>query len=399
MVIAGLTEMIAEAYPRLSSGTLVRNRFFLPVEGRIYLVITLLLLVASVLGHSNPLMLIFSLLVANFVVNGQMTFSMLRRLTLERAMPPRVMAGEVFSVNLTLINRRWLLSGWLLNVRDCVTAAQSTLEPEVMFIHSPASSQVQGHYRLRLETTGRYEFGPVYISTRFPWGLVERGIVLANPGHLLVYPRIGRMSTGWKRRLAQATELANQSVLQAGPFDDDFYRIREYRMGDDPRAIHWRTTARRGELMVREFRENRDRGLIVLFDGWIPDKPTEQQRQQVAAGLSFVASVCLDHLRSNRESQIGCLVLGKSLLNWSGGSGEGRLEDLLDGLALFEPHTHNPLTSLWSALEQLVVTHPRTILITPRAEQIRSEVPPLSDFQIVPTDLELLSRLVHYPPM
>ena len=395
----GITDMIAEAFPRFSSRSLVRNRFSLPVAGRIYLTITFVLFIGSLVGHSNPLMIVFSLMTANFLINGNLTYWMLRRIQVRRSVPARVMSGETFSVEVHLVNRRWLLGGWLITVRDAVTNAECSLSPEVMFIQSPAGAEVRGHYRVRLESIGRYDFGPVYVGTHFPWGLVERGIILEVPGTLIVYPRIGRLAPGWKRRLSAATELANQSVPRSGPFEDDFYRIREYRMGDDPRAIHWRTSARRNELMVKEYRENRDRSMLVLFDGYVPQSANLEERQRFFAGLSFVATLCLEHLRSNREARLGFLASGKAMFEWSGGAGEARLETLLDGLAQFESCHTSTLSALWKAVDQFPIVHPRIVLVTPRIEQIRKDIPPIGDLQIVSTVARDLAPLIHYPEL
>ena len=51
----------------------------------------------------------------------------------------------------------------------------------------------------------------------------------------------------------------------------DFYGIRSYRPGDSPRWIHWRTTARVGQPMVREFEEPPQQHLTVILEAWLPD--------------------------------------------------------------------------------------------------------------------------------
>src|SRR5207245_10092424 len=60
----------------------------------------------------------------------------------------------------------------------------------------------------------------------------------------------------------------------------DFHGLRAFRSGDSPHWIHWRTSARLGELMVREFEETPDDNLVIILDAWLPaDLERERGRQ------------------------------------------------------------------------------------------------------------------------
>ena len=88
-------------------------------------------------------------------------------------------------------------------------------------------------------------------------GIGERGQVFQTLDELVVHPQLGRLLPQWKRQQKELAESSLRSNSQTGLFDDEFLRIREYRSGDNPRAIHWRSTAKRGDLMVREHQQNR----------------------------------------------------------------------------------------------------------------------------------------------
>src|SRR5262249_45521442 len=103
----------------------------------------------------------------------------------------------------------------------------------------------------------RYALEPIRAVSGYPFGLVERSALLGQGEDLVVLPRLGRIHAGNLRRfLSEATGGQGrqrrhprlQPVLAA-----EFHGIRPYQHGDSPRWIHWRTSARRGELMVREF--------------------------------------------------------------------------------------------------------------------------------------------------
>ena len=367
----GLKEVIAAWWPKLNTDNVLtrRHRFMMPVEGYVYVVVMIVLFIGSLIGHSNPLMLVFALLAGPFVVNGGITFSMLRGLHVQRRVPRRVMAGEPFSVEIELRNPKRWLSAWLMIVRDKVDNGREYLNPEILFVRVSRRSFESGRYQLRLSQRGFYRFGPVQVNSRFPLGLVERGLVLNESGEILVYPEIGRLTTGWRQYLQAATQQVSRARARVGTFQDDFHRIREYRPGDEPRSIHWRSTARRSELMVREFRESRDRQLLVLLDAWHPERPTTAHRARLEYAISLAATICLEQLRSGQQSDLFFAVNGSEFQEWGGSTDLREQDELLDLLARLQPSASVDIQPLLQAAYREQTPHSRTMLITPFAER------------------------------
>ncbi|MCA9108334.1 MAG: DUF58 domain-containing protein [Planctomycetaceae bacterium] len=352
------------------------NRFMMPVEGMIYCVIMLVLLSGSVIGRSNTLMLVYVFMAGAFIVNGSVMFMMLKHLSVHRTIPRRVMAGEPFSVQLTLTNPKRWLAAWVISIRDDVSNGRESLHPEVLFAHVARRSSGRGQYQLRLSQRGQYTFGAIQVNSRFPMGLVERGLILAAHDQILVYPRIGRLTSGWRRKVISATQLASHAQQRIGTFHDEFHRIREYRHGDDPRNIHWRTTARRNELMVREYRESRDRQLILLLDLFLPHNASEIQRQRFEYMLSFAATICDDQLLNGRDGDLVFAANAPQLQVWKGTAEHGGRDELLDVFALMQPNLQADLPSLLNIAREEQTPHSRTVVITSmedRAEQVRWE--------------------------
>jgi uncharacterized protein (DUF58 family) len=360
----GLKEVIAAWWPGLGNTSMRRrHRFKMPIAGYVYVIVMIVLFVGSLMTQSN-LMLVFALLAGPFIVNGGITFRMLRGLSVQRSVPRRVMAGEPFSVEVRLTNPKRWVSAWLMSVCDRVDNGREYLNPEILFARVRGRSTETGRYQLRLSQRGRYACGPLQVNSRFPLGLVERGLVLAERDEILVYPRIGRLSAGWRRRLQTATQLVSHSQARVGSFHDDFHRIREYRPGDEPRSIHWRTTARRNELMVREFRESRDRHLIVLLDAWVPERPTAADLQRVEYAISLAATIALDQMLHGGGSGVFFAMSGSLFRSWGGGGGTGDRNDLLDMLAVLQPSPRADIPRLLQAALTEQSPHSRTILVT-----------------------------------
>ncbi|WP_338751600.1 DUF58 domain-containing protein [Janibacter alittae] len=121
------------------------------------------------------------------------------------------------------------------------------------------------HYRVRSHVRGHHTIGPLSVRVSDPFGLTTRSV--AVPGHdaLVVLPRTLPLLPVLGVPGGSGGESAS-SPRMALHGEDDF-GVREYRIGDDLRRIHWRSTARTGETMVRQDEEpTRRRALVVLDD-------------------------------------------------------------------------------------------------------------------------------------
>ena len=344
-------------------------RVALTREGWMYVVIMVTVFIGALLGRNNLLMLVFGLLAGPFVLNGYVIVTMLRGNRVDREAPPRVMFGEPFSVEVTLANRRRWLSSWMLVVHDHLENSQESLEGRILFSRVSPGAVRSGRYQARLMHRGRYRFGPILLATRFPLGLVERALVLKAPGEIIVHPRIGRLTSKWRRDEAVAEELVQQAQTRSGAYDDEFHRLREYRAGDNPRAIHWRTSARRNSLMVREYHQSRDTDLVILLDLYpsshLPPG-SEAFRERVELAIRFAATLCVDHCRHSRESQLFLGINGENADSWQGPAGPAAITPLLDHLALANPAATDRLSELVAETFRFRSPNGRRLLITTR---------------------------------
>lgn len=365
---------------RLRHGTRRRyrfreNRVMLPREGAVYLLMMSLLLVGSLIGRSNMLMLVFAMMAGPFVVNGWATFVMLKRITVRRRVPSRAMAGQPVSVDVELTNGKRWLSSWVMMIHDRVANASESLRSGVLFTRVPPRQTRNASYQLRLMQRGTYRLGPIHVTTRFPLGLVERGLIVDVFDEILIYPRLGRLSSQWKQNPLTAAELVQREELRRGTYDDEFHRIREYRWGDNPRAIHWRTSARHNELMVCEYRQSRAPRLTVLLDLWSPARPSERNLERVELAVSLAATLCVEYLREGHNPRLSLATAGKKLTQWEGRSGPGNLDSVLETLAVVEAGPAADVKRMLETSARKRTAGTRTVLITTRSQREAPNVP------------------------
>ncbi len=111
---------------------------------------------------------------------------------------------------------------------------------------------------------GRYALGPARIVSIEPFGLVERSWQARASDTLLVRPEIHQLPAVLPNRRIGSEGDADLSG--SGAAGDPDLTVREYRRGDDLRRVHWPTTARRGELMVRPDQHPQDLRAVVVLD-------------------------------------------------------------------------------------------------------------------------------------
>lgn len=368
----GIKSLIVGRERRQTSQWLARvmpYRIEVTREGWLYFIIMVTVLVGALLGKHNMLLLVFGLLAGPFVLNGHIALTMLTRNQVVRTLPPRVMQGEWFSVDLALSNRRWWIGSWMLVIEDHWQRGAESLFPTVVFTRVGPGQERIGRYQLRLLPRGRHVCGPVRLLTRFPLGLVERSYVMSCPGELLVYPRIGRLTSQWHREQLNADELVQSTRPRSGAFEDEFHRLREYRQGDSLRSIHWRTTARRNQLMVRENHQMRDLDLALIVDLWLPPVPTAKDLANIELALSFAATVSVEHCQRSRESVLFIGIAGQDARWWSGAAGPQTLPQLLDEFAMAEGSSTGNLGEVVEACFQMRSSHVNRVLITTRDDQ------------------------------
>jgi uncharacterized protein (DUF58 family) len=255
--------------------------------------------------------------------------------------PRRVCAGEVLTVSITAENHRRRLSSWVVMVEDRLQRfndasgqqmrAVRLLLPRIA-VHQSRAVQ----YRTMIMQRGRYTFGPLRVSTRFPLGLVRATTTHTQESSLLVYPKLGNLTPRWLQVVNSRLAGSQSEGRHQGMLEGDYYGLREWRSGDSLRWIHWRTSARLGELAVRQFEQQRNRDLTIVLDLWQPDSPTEPEKARTELAISFMATAVTDLCRRG-GSRLALCVAGRNTRYWSGPAAPVLAEEVLDHLAEMAP--------------------------------------------------------------
>jgi uncharacterized protein (DUF58 family) len=262
------------------------------------------------------------------------------RLSCTRSISPaRVPAGHTATVTLRLENASRLPTGLML-AEDSVPYALGT-RPRYVLDGIERGGVRELSYPLRSDLRGKFEIGPLEIRIADAFGVVELGRSFSSRTSFVVTPRVvplprATTSSSW----AGDGDGMTRTTAAAG--EDDVIP-RAYREGDELRRVHWRSTARYGQLMVRR-EEQRWRNRALVF---LDTRRSAHAGHGVSSSFEFAVSAAASvgvHLA--KEGLDGQFITDNGPVD-SGGLFE---DVLLDTLAVIRPSANRDLSRGVSAL-------------------------------------------------
>ena len=134
-------------------------------------------------------------------------------------------------------------------------------------VKSLARKLIKLNYTLTPKSRGEYHFGQCNVFVSFPFlPIISRRFVASNPQMVKVYPSFQKLN---KYELLginnELKELGAKKVRKLGQ-QSEFEKIKEYVQGDDVRTINWKATARKSQLMVNQYQDEKSQNVISLID-------------------------------------------------------------------------------------------------------------------------------------
>jgi uncharacterized protein (DUF58 family) len=215
------------------------------------------------------------------------------RLACTRSLDPyRVQAGGNARVLLRLQNISRLPTGTLL-LEDKLPYALGS-RPRLVLDRLGSQQASSVAYTVRAELRGRYEVGPLTLRMTDPFGLCEMTRSFPSSDRLTVIPQVTPLQL--VRLAGEYAGTGDSRARSVAVHGEDDAATREYRRGDDLRRVHWRSTARVGELMVRREEQPWESRATVVLDTRMAGHRGEGPTGSFEWAVSAVASIAV-HLR------------------------------------------------------------------------------------------------------
>ena len=282
------------------------------------------------------------------------------QVTVERPQD-RLQEGQEFQERITVKNLSWLTKLWL-EVED-PSDMPGYVARQVITLGPRESRTWRTSTLCRLR--GLFSVGPVRITTGDPFGFFRYTNTYGRPQHVLVYPR--------------ATELPNFYVPPANlPGEGRFRRrthyvtpnasgVREYEPGDSFNRIHWPTTARTNQLMVKLFELDpaSDIWVVLDLDKSVQVGEGEEGTEEYAVRLA--ASIARFFLVANRS--VGFISYGNRLFVENAERGAQHFTRILEALALSRAVGDVPLGTLITEEGKRFGRHTTVVVVTPSTSE------------------------------
>lgn len=308
-----------------------------------FLVFLLVVAVGATNTGNNGLFLVLAVMCGALAVSDVAGRLNVRGLGIALSAPAEIFANSPSHLNVEVANRSRWLPRWLLVVTldpaDVVSGNGTS--PAVadsgnrhrrakpfLIAHLPRGSESRGLIEIMIRRRGRWRLRWTHATSLFPLGFFRRGRRYRSEVEILVYPEIYSPSGS---RPAQLGKAGNEPTRRRG-WGHDVLGLRAFRHGDDPRSIHWKQSARTGDLIFKERETEENRRLLIVFDNAAGELRTTAESRRFERLVSEAATAALDHLDSGYE--VSLLTRDREL---PFASGRQQRRRLLEALALVEP--------------------------------------------------------------
>ena len=304
---------------RITNYELMKLKYGLayPTWQGVYLVgIFIALCIAAVMRQINLLLFIAGLILGALILSWFMVKIKKGWFQVQRRMPVTIHAESEFvlSLDLTNVSRGTLFA---LAARQAINASptasvgnreqgignsnspeanltphSSLLTPHYFFSRLNPNEKLTQEFVCQIDRPGEYRLEPVELISRFPLGLFECRVRVGRAATFWVYPALlDELPEDLIQLTAQSWDGVSRETNHSSRNVGDFHSVSAYRPGEDVRLIHWRSSARLGDLVIRQFQPPLGAWLGIVVDmtppdGWIEKESNAPDRvgSQLEAG-------------------------------------------------------------------------------------------------------------------
>jgi len=248
-------------------------------EGIIFLTLTLFVGFAALNTGNNLLYLVFGMMLSFIAASGIISMINLSGIEVKTITPEDVFALTPTPLKFSVRNLKSLIPSYSLTI---------DIEGEKAFIpyllpKSAKNVTINSFFKKR----GWNKIPKAILFTRFPFGFFKKWIrINLGDEEILVYPKVEKPHMDLNEFQEKFGELETEAI----GFGSDLRSIRTFNQGDNPKFIHWKTTAKTGRLMYRELQDDKSKRYIIEFT-------PKKDKNHLELEITRAASVLLELLK------------------------------------------------------------------------------------------------------
>jgi uncharacterized protein (DUF58 family) len=204
------------------------------------------------------------------------------------------------------------------------------------------------------------------LATSFPFGFIKRAMVRQRKEAVIVYPALGAVDPR-VLQLGRAAEKTGAMMRPGRGGLDEFYGVKEFRRGDNPRWIYWRRSARTGVLVCKEMTQVSPPRILVLVDTYLAE--SEGYNEGAVERAIAMAGSLADHALEAGMA-VGLCVFSESLVTMAPNRGKRHGREILTVLARLGRNVRHTAQDLVNGSRELMKSPTTPVLFTPSDMQL-----------------------------
>jgi uncharacterized protein (DUF58 family) len=336
------------------------------LTGLIYCLMMMFMGLAAINSQANLLFGVFGLMIGILLISALICRLVLAKLRVERVIPEYAAVGQNATIQYDFVNCKRFWPSLSVCLGELDGAEAFTRQPQAYMLHVAPGKSTSVPITVVPKRRGLHKLTNFQISTSFPFGFVKRAMIGRSEDTILIYPALGVVSPRLLS-LCNSAERGGANMKPRRNGADEFYGVKEYRPGENPRWIHWKRSARTGELVSKEMVQISPPRLLILVDSFI-ESPTLAEHTVVEKVIAMAASLAGRAMDSGMA--VGLCAWAGEWTNISPQRGKRHCRDILAALAALPINRTVPAAKLIEQGESMLFEGVTSVLFTPRSMQM-----------------------------
>ena len=370
--------------PQPVTATLVRRRPALDfsVTGVVYVAMMLFMGLAAINSQANLLFGVFGLMIGILIVSGIVSRLVLKKVQVRRSFPDSGCVGQTLTLVYRMTNAKRFWPSLSVSVAELDGSEAFTTQPQGYMLHAAPQMTASVPTMVIPKRRGLHELERYQIATSFPFGFVKRARTERHKDVILIHPPSARVDPKLLL-MCRSADVSGETMRPRPGGADEFYGVKDYRPGDNPRWIYWRRSARSGTLVSKEMTRVAPPRILLLVDTCLASRSAEDHAA-VERSIAMAASLATVALQQG---------LSVGLCAWSGDwvaipptRGKRHREDLLSILSRLPLNLEHGLPELLDRCQAVLHSGTTPIVFTPRDVQLGIVESGRSGMMVIPAD-------------
>jgi len=338
------------------------------MTGLVYCSMMMFMGLAAINSQANLLFGVFGLMVGILLISGVVSRKVMRGIEVRRVMPDHGSVGLPVTLIYQITNSKRFWPSLSVTVAELDGVDGFVRQPQAYMLHAAPGTTASVPVEVVPRRRGLHALDRFQISSSFPFGFIKRAMTNGRRDLLLSYPPLAQVDRK-VLTLCRAAEKTGSSIRPQKGGSDEFYGVKEFRPGDNPRWIYWRRsahTAATGMLVAKEMTHVAPPRLMLLIDTFLPEGGASEASAAVEQTIAMAASLATAAL--DQDLSVGLLAWSEGWKTVEPRRGKRHRNDVLSILARLEVNRSVNLAGLMHEARARTHSGATAVLFSPTAQ-------------------------------